>query len=45
LLYGPLRIGASENMVKTPLTLEGMKSFFNEGENIKEEVGYAREIN
>jgi len=27
-----------------PFTLKGMESFFNEGESIKQEVGYAREI-
>jgi DNA-binding transcriptional regulator YiaG len=40
----PLKIGASKNIVRPPFTLKGVKSFFNEGENIKEEVGYAREI-
>jgi hypothetical protein len=40
----PVKIGASEKIVTTLITLKGMKSFFNEGENFKQEVGYAREI-
>jgi hypothetical protein len=39
----PVKIGAGEDR-KNPFTLRGMKSFFNEGERIKQEVGYAREI-
>lgn len=39
----PIKIGAGESR-KNPFTLKGMKSFFTEGESIKQEVGYAGEI-
>jgi hypothetical protein len=44
IILWPVRIGASEKIVRTSLTLKGMKSFFNEGENIKQEVSHAGKI-
>jgi hypothetical protein len=40
----PIKISASEKIVRTSFTLKGTKRFFIEGENLKQKVDYAREI-